>query len=242
MNLVLYRLDITMHDYLLFATTERGRVAETGPFVHNYALTYAFGWARSPWHHEGHKPHYQQELARVGKRYITPARLLRGSTVVTQYNTMHERYYLEPAQKSVGYPDWGFIKCYRPGSLFRGYVVSAAAQSFPRFIRLGKFLAKAAVQVTEATSLTRQETVLTGQRDQRLIAPGPLLNWDDLASPSRPVIYDLVSRALPTSLIDNPVFEGIPGPYLLAKFADEQRELVLPLQMGYYGGNLCASW
>ncbi len=27
----LYRCDLTLHDYLFFATTERGKVAETGP-------------------------------------------------------------------------------------------------------------------------------------------------------------------------------------------------------------------
>jgi hypothetical protein len=29
----LYRCYITLQDYLFFATTERGKVAETGPFI-----------------------------------------------------------------------------------------------------------------------------------------------------------------------------------------------------------------
>ncbi len=59
----LYRCDITLHDYLFFATTERGKVAETGPFIHNYALTYALGWAIAPWRNEVQKPHYREDLA-----------------------------------------------------------------------------------------------------------------------------------------------------------------------------------
>ncbi len=103
----LYRCDITLHDYLFFATTERGKVAETGPFIHNYALTYALGWAISPWHNEEQKPHYREELASVGQRYVTPAKLVRGSYVVNQYNTMSESYSLGKAQ-SIGYPGLGF--------------------------------------------------------------------------------------------------------------------------------------
>src|SRR5947209_14620789 len=91
----LYCCDITLHDYLFFATTERGKVAETGPFIHNYALTYALGWASSPWRNEIQKPHYHEELAQVGRRYVTPARLIQGSAIVSQYNTMSESYGLE---------------------------------------------------------------------------------------------------------------------------------------------------
>src|SRR5438445_8489755 len=107
----IYRCDITLHDYRFFATTERGKVAETGPFIHNYALTYALGWAISPWYHEEQKPLYREELSRVGKRYITPAQLIRGSSLVSQYNTLSESYSMNKG-RSIGYPDWGFIKCF----------------------------------------------------------------------------------------------------------------------------------
>lgn len=239
----LYRCDITLHDYLFFATIERGRLAETGPFLHNYALTYAFGWATSPWHHERQKPRYQQELALVGKRYLTPARMVRGSSVLMQYNTRGESYYLERGQKSVGYPDWGFLKCIRPGALFRCHAISAAGLSFPRFVRLGKFMAKAAVRITAAGSLEQRRDL--PQRSRGAGQPqggGILLTWDDLAPAARPVIYDIFTQALPGSLIDNAVFTGIPGPYLVARFADQEGEVHLPMQMGYYGEQLCASW
>src|SRR5204863_5239188 len=90
----MYRCDILLHDYLFFATTERGKVAETGPFIHNYALTYALGWATSAWRNETQQPHYREELRAVGRRYVTPAKLLHGSTLVSQYNTLSESYSL----------------------------------------------------------------------------------------------------------------------------------------------------
>ena len=228
-----YRCDLLLHDYLFFATTERGKVAETGPFIHNYALTYALGWATSSWRNEVQKPRYREELAAVGKRYTTPAQLLRGSYVVSQYNTMSENYGIGQKEQSIGYPDWGFIKCFRPGAMFRCYVVSAEAIQLPRYLRLGKFMAKTEVKSIQA------------QRVQRVEGPGkrpqyPFLSWNDLAI--RPRAFDLIVNALPGHIIANPVFDGNNGSYLSATFADDDSSIQVPLRMGYYGANLCESW
>ena len=233
-----YRCDLTLHDYLFFATTERGKVAETGPFIHNYALTYALGWALSPWHNEVQKPHYREELAQVGRRYVAPARLVRGSTIVNQYNTMSESYSLDKG-RSIGYPDWGFVKCYRPGSLFRFFVMSAEAETFPRYLRLGKFMAKAELLIT-AGRVRRQEQPL-GQREmQHPQVEQPLLTWNDLPETARPIIYDIIVNALPGRLIENALFDGVAGPYFVVTFED--KSIQIPARMGYYGENLCTSW
>ena len=237
----LYRCDITLHDYLFFATTERGKVAETGPFIHNYALTYALGWAVSPWRNEEQKPHYREELAQVGRRYVTPAKLVRGSYVVNQYNTMSESYHLGKAQ-SIGYPDWGFIKCFRPGATFRFYVLSAEEVLFPHFLRLGKFMAKTALTTTIAQKIHQEKESSEKQLDIRQGGTQPLLNLNDLPPSARPVIYDIIATALPSPLVDNPVFTNVAGSYLIASFANAEAAVQLPLQMGYYGENLCASW
>ncbi len=238
----LYRCDLVLHDYLFFATTERGKVAETGPFIHNYALTYALGWAVSPWHNEIQKPHYREELARVGKRYITPARLVRGSYVINQYNTMSESYSLGNKQQSIGYPDWGFVKCFRPGTMFRSYVVSAEAITFPRYLRLGKFMAKTELRIMVPQELHLRTAPSTG-REMRAKQPEyPLLAWDDLAMTARPVVFDIIANALPGHLIANPVFDDVPGSYLVATFAHEEVPVQIPLRMGYYGENLCEFW
>ncbi len=233
-----YRCDLTLHDYLFFATTERGKVAETGPFIHNYALTYALGWALSPYHNEKQQPHYREELAQVHRRYITPAALLYGSYIVSQYNTMSESYSMSKS-RSTGYPDWGFIRCFRPGSTFRCYSISAEVVHFPRYLRLGKFMAKARLNTTPAKILELRSEPMVAQQDRLM---HPLLAWDDLEQTARPPIFDIVVNPLPGHMIAHPSFEGVPGPYLLARFENENAPVQIPLRMGYYGEHVCASW
>ncbi len=217
----LYRCDLELHDYLFFATSERGRLAETGPFVHNYALAYALGWARSLWRSEVQEPHYAEELAAAWEAhdaYVTPAALLCGSYVISQYNTMPETYELGKTQ-SRGYPDWGFVKCFRPGARFRFYVISRDEKGFPQLVRLGKFTAKAELRVEAGERLERRTGRCTADA---------LLAWDDLAV--RPTVFDLISTALPTRLVYRAEFSGVP--YVRAHFADGSTT-TLPLSVGY---------
>jgi len=218
----LYRCDLLLHDYLFFATTERGKVAETGRFIHNYALTYALGWAKSRWRNETQQPHYPEELAaawRSMQAYVTPATLLDGNFIVNQYNTMPETYGLGKSQ-SIGYPDWGFAKCIRPLARFRFYVVSREIiKDFPPYIRLGKFMAKAQLRVEHARQITQKPS---GNCQSQL-----LLAWDDLSA--KPTMFDLIANALPTRLIYNAHFDDTP--HLVAEFRDDSIEL--PLNIGY---------
>ena len=214
----LYRCDLTLHDYLFFATTERGKVAETGQFIHNYALAYALGWARSPWRNQVQQPHYPEEMAAVIPTYVTPAALLSGGYLLNQYNTMPETYGLGKAQ-SIGYPDWGFIKCFRPGARFRFYVIGPERADFPPFLRLGKFMAKARLRTEHAVTLLRGDDAC--QSDA-------LLNWDDLTV--KPVAFDLIANALPTRLVNHAIFPK--GHHITGRFADGG-EVFLPLGMGF---------
>ncbi len=95
MQYSIYRCDLTLHDYLFFASTERGKVAETSPFVHNYALTYALSWVQTAWHNEQQKARYHEDLTPVRHHYITPAKLMRGASIVMQYNTLSEQLKFE---------------------------------------------------------------------------------------------------------------------------------------------------
>jgi CRISPR-associated protein Csc1 len=224
-----YRCDLNLHDYLFFATTERGKVAETGPFLHNYALTYALGWATSPWHNEVQKPHYREELAQVERRYVTPGTLVQGSYLTTQYNTLSESYALSRG-RSTGYPDWGFIKCFCPGARFRFYVISAEVVQFPHYLRLGKFMSKAVLFSTSATEVRQRSIPFNEQETKRYHVV------------HRPTIYDIIANSLPSRLIEHAVFTDIEGSYLAATFADEEMTVQFPARMGYYGANLCSSW
>ena len=47
----IYRGKLELLDYVFFATVERGKVYETGAFIHNYALAYALRLASAPYGH-----------------------------------------------------------------------------------------------------------------------------------------------------------------------------------------------
>jgi len=217
----IYRCDLTLHDYLFFASTERGKVAETSPFVHNYALTYALGWVQSVWYNEQQKARYHEDLSSIDHRYITPARLIQGASMVMQYNTLSERLRFEK-QRSIGYPDWGFIKCFKPGTLFQAYVVSSETEMFPRYIRLGKFMAKTKLDIATAVRVTERQGTFKVPH---------LLNWTDL--PQKPVTFNVQVTSLPTRLISQASFEE--ASFLHAAFADSDG-VNLPLDMGYLRG------
>ena len=221
-----YRCDLTLHDYLFFATTERGKVAETGRFIHNYALTYALGLATSPYFNERQQPHYREELGAVQGVYVTPAACLSGAYALTQYNTLPETFDLSRAQ-STGYPNWGFIKCLKPQSRFRFYVLARQDRAFPRFVRLGKFMSKAELLTQHAK----------GAQQRGCCEVEPLLNWEDLLPP-KPVPRDVIVNALPTRLVGHAAFDQVE--YVEARFGDSA--ICLPLAMGYLGGAPCSSW
>ena len=218
MQYFIYRCDLILHDYLFFASTERGKVAETSPYVHNYALTYALNWVQSVWHNEQQKARYREDLTPIRHRYITPARLIQGASRVMQYNTLSEQLKFEK-QRSIGYPDWGFIKCFNPGTLFQAYVIVVDAEIFPRYVRLGKFMAKTKLEVVKASSVSEKRGNFTASH---------LLNWSDLRK--KPVAFNVQVMSLPSRLISQAVFETTE--FLEAKFPDSD-VVRLPLEMGY---------
>ncbi len=221
MQYAIYRCDLSLHDYLFFASTERGKVAETSPFVHNYALTYALGWAQVVWYNGQQKAHYPTDLEPIQDRYITPARLIQGMSMVVQYNTLSEKLKTVKPQ-SIGYPDWGFIKCFKPGTLFRAYVISHEQKMLPRYIRLGKFMAKTRVDVAPASHVEQR-------RGACKVAH--LLNWSDLRE--KPLTFNVQATSLPSRLVSQASFEDIT--FLHATFFDGD-EINLPLGMRYLAG------
>jgi CRISPR-associated protein Csc1 len=221
MQHIIYRCDLTLHDYLFFASTERGKIAETGPFVHNYALTYALGWSQVVWYNSEQKARYLTDLGPIQDRYITPARLERGASVIVQYNTLGEKLRTNKPQ-SIGYPDWGFIKCFRPGTVFRAYVIFHEQETLPRYIRLGKFMTKTQLKVVAAKHVEQRQGACKVTH---------MLNWSDLRE--KPVSFNVRATSLPSRLISQASFEDIT--FLHATFPDGE-EINLPLEMGYLAG------
>ena len=244
MKYEVYRGSLCLKDYLFFATTERGKVYETGEFIHNYALAYAFKLATGPYTHEIHEPHYQDELRPLNERslYITPAKLISSPAFrLNQFNTIKEGYGFGKKDRSIGYPDWGYLRLIPPETEFVFYVLcqnrfaltdekskkeNAWTQFFSSlehgtfYVRLGKFMSKALVRITQAVD--------TKVEEGKPFLSEALLNWRDVHL--QPLFFDMIGNALPTKLLFNAHFQG--GRSVKAIFAENQ-EVVLPAEMSF---------
>ncbi|MBN1815257.1 MAG: type I-D CRISPR-associated protein Cas5/Csc1 [Anaerolineae bacterium] len=231
----IYRGTIDLLDYVFYATVERGKVYETGAFVHNYALVYALKLVQSDTYTYAQlvqKPHYEEELTALNDcLYFTPASPQHFSHRLVQWNTLREAYAFPGKPPSLGYPDWGFARVLRPGSQFRFYLLVNDLVRLPpapalrdlldgkvRHIRLGKFLGKACVQLSVASSVHER---------QGSFQVDAFLNWRDLESD--PLACDIVATSLPTRLLARASFDE--DRYYEAHFQDEQ--VLLPAQMRF---------
>ena len=223
--MLIYRGTLELLDYVFYATTERGKVYETGAFIHNYALAYALGLVQGETYVYARlvqAPHYLEELTPLnGRIYITPGEAVRVSHRLVQWNTLREAYAFPGKPPSLGYPDWGFARMLRPGCRFRFYVLVhrrddlPAAPAFhdqlagrPARVRLGKFPAKARLRLEAATSAVERAGPFVSET---------LLNWRDLEAD--PTVCDILAASLPTRLLSRAHFAE--GAYIEAKFGDD---------------------
>ena len=229
----IYRGKLELLDYVFFATVERGKVYETGAFIHNYALAYALGLARSAYAHRRQEPHYAEELAPLNEAgvYLTPAGPLQVAHRLVQWNTIREGYAFPGKVRSIGYPDWGFARVLRPGSSFVFYVLveeleripgvpafRAILTGRPAWVRLGKFPGKARIRLMEADQVREKR----GDFQTRA-----LLNWRDLLL--EPAVCDIVAASLPTRLLTNAHFAD--AAFYEARFGEER--VCLPVEMRF---------
>ena len=233
-ELEVYRCLLHLQDYLFFATTERGKVYETGAFLHNYALTYALRLVNGPYYNHVQKPLYQEHLEILNAQgvYITPAQICGTPRYcLQQFNTMKEGYGLGKKDRSIGYPDWGYFRLIAPETEFVYYVIlknrnQLDAQLFEKltqkscYIRLGKMMSKALVTVQQALDIRLEK--------EGAFTANALLNWRDLHE--EPIMFDLIGNSLPSRLIANVRFTQ--GRSLTAYFDDEQ-QVVLPGDLSY---------
>ncbi len=221
----IYRGDIELLDYVFYATVERGKVYETGAFIHNYALAYALGLAQSETYVYARlvqAPHYLEELTPLnGRIYITPGEAVRASHRLVQWNTLRETYAFPGKPPSLGYPDWGFARMLRPGSRFRFYILihrladlpdapalHALLAGRPARVRLGKFPAKARLRLEAATRAVERTGPFVSEA---------LLNWRDLEAD--PTVCDILAASLPTRLLSRAHFAA--GASIEVAFGDD---------------------
>jgi CRISPR-associated protein Csc1 len=188
----LYACSLTLHEPLFFATREIGRLYETGRYLHNYALTYAFGLVASPWFHGEQVPQYASHLRPLaGTTYVTPAMPERVAFQLTTFKYGEEILHVEMAQAERNTPSFGRAKELAPESTFRCYVLSAEPVRLPRWVRLGKWHSKTLVETHELPA-----TVARGEYR----AASPLNPLDVPVGTLR--AFDIVSMP-PASLVAN---------------------------------------
>jgi len=221
----IYRGILELLDYVFYATVERGKVYETGAFIHNYALVYALGLAQSDTYTYAklkQEPHYVEELTPLnGYIYITPGAPLQIAHRLVQWNTTREGYVFPGKERSLGYPDWGFARMLRPGCRFVFYLVVydpkvppnappllGLLTGKPTRIRLGKFLGKARLRTEAASAIVKKR----GSFETDVF-----LNWRDLQDD--PIVCDIVATSLPTRLLSRAYFKD--SAYYEANFSDK---------------------
>lgn len=234
----IYRGTVELLDYVFFATVERGKIYETGGFIHNYALTYALGLVQSPTYtytNLKQEPHYEADLTPLnGLVYLTPATPAYGIAYrLVQWNTLPEGFAFPGKPPSIGYPDWGFARVLRPGGKFTFYLLVNDVKplsSRPVLrdllneqsvrVRFGKFNGKARITLVKAESIKEQ----AGE-----FQTNTLLNWRDLNLD--PLVCDVLATSLPTRLIHHSHFTQ--GDFYIAQFAGETEAIKLPQAMRY---------
>ncbi len=214
-----YACRLTFHENLFYATREVGRLYETGRYLHNYALTYALGFAQTSYFHRKQIPNYQIELEPLNEQgiYVTPARGVDISYDLVTFKYANNAYRVKMKPGSRNTPSFGRAKEIAVGSVFEFGVLSSKPLNFPRWVRMGLWQSKALLTVSEAAEL---ETKLFSQQQ----AGYPL---NPLDTPGQFQVFDLISMP-PSSLLENPVLET---EWWQAKIG--QKEWWLPANMRY---------
>src|SRR2546423_4389670 len=216
---------LKLHDYLFYASREMGRLYETEKYLHNYGLTYALGLAKAPYTNLTQVPRYPEDLNKVNELgvYVTPAHPLHYSFAFSTFKMANVNYYNFTPQISSNQVVFGRAKELAPESTFEFFVLGGKEIALPHWIRLGKWMAKARVDIkAHGVAQTRQGSFR---------ADGAL-NPLDLSL--LPESCNIVAMA-PASLITN-VFST--GSYYEFDYdeAGRKRTIRLPMEMSYRPG------
>lgn len=211
----IYRGHLELHDSLYFATRELGRLYETEPIIHNYALSYVLGLidskqfattvedeAYSYRYFCGEQvPRYKEHLTPLNQQniYVTPARAVRHTSVLNTWKYADNRYHVEmlPTEKNI--PSFGRTKEIAAESEFEFFVISEEAISLPKWVRIGKWASKAELKVEELSEIKQHS-------EAKFVYPYPL-NPLDVMFTNQVTSYDTINMP-PVSLIHNVSMRG----------------------------------
>ncbi|MGH8000423.1 MAG: type I-D CRISPR-associated protein Cas5/Csc1 [Brasilonema sp.] len=233
---IIYHCQLELHDSLYYATREIGRLYETEPVIHNYALCYALGLVDSEIYSttvaEEHSyryfcpeqvPKYEEHLTPLNHQciYITPAHSINHTAILNTWKYANNNYHVEMEKTQKNIPSFGRAKEIAPESQFEFFVISQKQLRLPKWIRLGKSMSKAEVQTQEVTKFELK----TGD----FSFPHPL-NPLDVMFTHQVISYDVVNMP-PVSLIQNVSIRQ--GQYYEFENPNKSEKLRLPAIMQY---------
>jgi CRISPR-associated protein Csc1 len=192
---------LVLHENLFYATREVGRLYETGRYLHNYGLTFALGLATASYFNNSAVPRYAEDLLTLNAQgiYVLPAKPLSVEFELTTFKYADNRYHVQMEQSSRNTPTFGRAKELATGSRFEFFILSDQALTMPKWIRLGKWMSKAAVETI------RQEEA-KGVQTGSFTSTTPI-NPLDLPPETRLLTYDIISMP-PVSLLDHANLAG----------------------------------
>lgn len=211
---IIYRCTLELHDSLYFATREIGRLYETEPILHNYALCYALGLVDSDRYStqvpEEHSyryfcpeqvPKYEEHLTPLNQQgiYVTPARSLNHAAVLNTWKYANNHYHVEMEKTQKNIPSFGRAKEIAPESQFEFFIITQQPLTMPKWIRLGKWASKAEVGVEELPKPKQHQA-------SEFTFPHPL-NPLDVMFTHQVLSYDTINMP-PVSLIRNIQMRG----------------------------------
>ncbi|MFM6206829.1 MAG: type I-D CRISPR-associated protein Cas5/Csc1 [Planktothrix sp.] len=229
---IIYRCTIELHDSLYFATREIGRLYETEPILHNYALCYALGLIDNPSYQttvaeeDSYRyfcpeqvPKYEQHLTPLNQQgiYVTPARTVNYTAVLNTWKYANNNYHVEMEKTQKNIPSFGRTKEIAPESQFEFFIITEKSLKLPKWIRLGKWASKAELTMEELPS-SKQD------REREFIFSYPL-NPVDVMFTHQVLSYDTINMP-PVSLIRNVRMRG-------KCYTVEGLKLQIPAQMQY---------
>ncbi len=229
---IIYRCQLELHESLYYATREIGRLYETEPVIHNYALCYALGLVDSVVYSttvaEQHSyryfcpeqvPKYEEHLTPLNQQgiYVTPARSIKHTTILSTWKYANNNYHVEMEKTQKNIPSFGRAKEIAPESQFEFFLISQKELKLPKWIRLGKWMSKAEVTVEQLPKYKTAEGVFT------CVYP---LNPLDIMFNNQVISYDVVNMP-PVSLIQNVQMRGQYYQF------DDIKGLKIPAQMEY---------
>lgn len=226
----LYDIELTFHDNLFYETRTLGRLYETGRLLHNIALCYALGYslgsgfAQTTYHHALDRPHYKQELAPLNDAgiYVTPAKDIQIDYAVHTFKYGEEQNSVRMERSNKNLPTYGRAKEIAVGSRFRFGVLSTTALNFPEWIRMGIWMSKARLSITEI-ALTQVEA------GEKTVSCYPI-NPRDLPASSTLKVFDLMSMR-PSSLVENALIQA--DSWWQAIHPDTEQRFWLPVGMSH---------